>query len=207
MPAPALLNAQPMGFYAPPQIVCDAREHGVPVRPVCINPSEWDCTLEASGSQCLALRLGLRLVRGLSAQDASRLLASRGQRGRFDSIEILERRIAFPRDALKQLAASDAFQISAWRVRGLDTALPPLFAIQQNEPAVRLSALSEGGEIPADYRSTGLTLRHHLLALLRSDLPGRGITSCIQLGEVKDGRRLCIAGIVLVRQKPGSAKG
>ena len=229
--AAALLNAQPMGFYAPAQVVRDAREHGVAVRAACINASAWDCTLEDCtledctledrtpevGGGALALRLGLRMVRGLSAQDADRLVAARATHGRFASIEILQRRASLPRAALEQLAASDAFQdiglsrrAALWRVRGLDAAPMPLFAARhdvQREPAVELAALSEGGEVVADYRATGLTLRRHPLALLRPALSRRMILPCDSLDTARDGRSVAVAGIVLVRQKPGSAKG
>ncbi len=215
--AASLLNAQPMGFYAPAQIVRDAAAHGVPVRPVCINASAWDCTLEPGDGRTLALRLGLRLglrmVRGLSQADAARLVACRASGGDFASIETLQRRAMLPRAALEQLAGADAFQslglsrrAALWRVRGLDTAPLPLFALQ-HEPAVPLAALSEGGEVVADYRSTGVTLRRHPLALLRPALSRSGIAPCERLLAERDGRRLAVAGIVLVRQKPGSAKG
>ena len=227
--AAALLNAQPMGFYAPAQIVRDAREHGVPIRPVCINASQWDCTLEARDDEAgddeagddeagdgryLALRLGLRMVRGLSEADATRLVEARAAQGHFHSIEILQRRTSLLCDALEQLAASDAFQgiglsrrAALWRVRGLDFSPLPLFDLQRNEPAVSLDALSEGSEVVADYRSTGLTLRRHPLALLRPELLRRGIVPCDRMDTARDGKSITVAGIVLVRQKPGSAKG
>jgi error-prone DNA polymerase len=221
--AAALLNAQPMGFYAPAQVVRDAREHGVAVRPACINASAWDCTLEA-GERYLTLRLGLRMVRGLSRQDADRLVASRVSQGAFASIETLQRRTSLPRDALEQLAAADAFQCiglsrraALWRVRGLDAAPLPLFAAAghavRHEPAVSLDALGEAGEVVADYRTTGLTLRRHPLALLRPILSRRPSLShgtmlpCDSMDTARDGRCVAMAGIVLVRQKPGSAKG
>ena len=211
--AASLLNSQPMGFYAPAQIVRDAEAHGVPVRPVCINASAWDCTLQPGDGRYLALRLGLRMVRGLSEADANRLVACRASGGAFASIEALQRRAMLPRDALEQLASADAFQAiglsrraALWRVRGLDPAPLPLFA-PQDEPAVSLSPLSEGGEVVADYRSTGLTLRRHPLALLRPVLSRSGIAPCERLLVERDGRRIAVAGIVLVRQKPGSAKG
>ncbi len=225
--AAALLNAQPMGFYAPAQVVRDAREHGVAVRPLCINASEWDCTLEEGaaeegtaeegGGRWLALRLGLRMVRGLSAQDADRLVAARTAQGRFTSIDSLQRRTSLPRAALEALAAADAFgdiglsrRAALWRVRGLDAAPMPLFAARndiQREPAVGLAALSEGGEVVADYRTTGLTLRRHPLALLRPALSRRMISPCDGMDAARDGCGISVAGIVLVRQKPGSAKG
>lgn len=224
--AAALLNAQPMGFYAPAQVVRDAREHGVAVRAACVNASAWDCTLEESTPEdgapgvdggALALRLGLRMVRGLSAQDADRLIDARAAHGRFASIEMLQRRASLPRAALEQLATADAFhgiglsrRAALWQVRGLDAAPMPLFAARhdvQREPAVELAALSEGGEVVADYRATGLTLRRHPLALLRPALSRRMILPCDSLDTARDGRSVAVAGIVLVRQKPGSAKG
>ena len=213
----ALLNAQPMGFYAPAQIVRDAREHGVPIRPVCVRASEWDCTLEPAQGPYLAVRLGLRMVRGLSRTDADRLIAARTP-DPCQGIEALHRRTGLPAAALEGVARADGFHAlglprreALWIVRGLADAALPLFAERPeataNEPPVALAPLGEGGEVVADYRTTGLSLKRHPLSLLRPALQARGLSPCGLLATARDGRRIAVAGIVLVRQKPGSAKG
>ena len=213
----ALLNAQPMGFYAPAQIVRDAREHGVPVRPVCALVSEWDCTLEPADGPYLAVRLGLRTVRGLSHAEADQLVAGRAQ-GPCRGVEALHRRTGLPAAALERIAQADGFgalglsrRDALWIVRGLADPVLPLFAddpeLFANEPTVTLAPLGAGGEVVADYRAVGLSLRCHPLALLRPALHTRGLSPCGALATGRDGRRIAVAGIVLMRQKPGSAKG
>ncbi|HEX8364299.1 MAG TPA: error-prone DNA polymerase [Allosphingosinicella sp.] len=260
----ALLNAQPMGFYAPAQIVRDAREHGVEVRPACVNQSRWDCTLEdgsspsllgegdhakhgggarseAKGSSSrfalspstacggppprdklgedllpsslLPLRLGLRMVKGLANLHAAMILAARAERD-FDSVEDVWRRSGVPVAALEKLADADAFaslgldrRQALWRVRGLGDAPLPLFAAadaRDREPEVVLTAMSEGREVVEDYRSLQLSLRAHPLHFLRPQLDARSITTCAGLRDVRDGRKIEVAGIVLVRQRPGA---
>ncbi len=213
----ALLNAQPMGFYAPAQIVRDAREHGVEVRPVCINQSRWDCTLEEipprPGEEHLPLRLGFRMVKGLSNLHASRILAGRPERP-FDSTEDVWRRSGVPPAALERLADADAFaslgldrRQALWRVRGLGEAPLPLFAAadaRDREPEVSLRPMGEGREVVEDYRSLQLSLRAHPLSFLRPQLAARRILSCAALAGAKDGAKVEVAGIVLVRQRPGA---
>ena len=215
----ALLNAQPMGFYAPAQIVRDAREHGVEVRPVCIAHSRWDCTLEGHASSTVAeeaflpLRLGLRMVKGLSNRDAAQILTVR-QEGLFTSIEDVWSRSGIPAAALEKLADADAFRCfgvdrrqALWQVRGLGEACLPLFAAvdaRSREPAVALAPMSEGREVVEDYRSVQLSLRAHPLAFLRADLARRKMVTCADLRTIKDGSRVEVAGIILVRQRPGS---
>lgn len=214
----ALLNAQPMGFYAPAQIVRDACEHGVEVRAVCVNDSIWDTQVLGSGeNQRLPLRLGMRVVQGLSARDADAILAARAQRP-FTSIEDVWRRARVSPAALEKLAHADAFRCfrqdrrqSLWAIKALDQAPLPLFAaiegpIQAAEPAVSLVPLSAGREVVEDYRATQLSLRAHPLHFLRGTLAARRIRPCGDLKTLKDGARVEVAGIVLVRQKPGSAK-
>jgi len=283
----ALLNAQPMGFYAPAQIVRDAREHGVEVRPVCINASRWDCTLGDSesdalsprgrgirslgeplgelrrswvrGSACssqargaeapppliqsplsgsaaklrypspprgegaglLPIRLGLRMVRGLSNLDAARILAAREERP-FSSIDDVWRRSGVPAAALEKLADADAFRglrlgrrQALWEVRALGAAPLPLFAAadaregqwapEGHEPPVALRALKEGREVVEDYRAVQLSLRAHPLTFLRPQLKVEGRVTTADLITIKDGRKVKLAGIVLIRQRPGSA--
>jgi error-prone DNA polymerase len=221
----ALLNSQPMGFYAPAQLVRDAREHGVEVRPVCVNASRWDCTLEPTDGHRFAVRLGLRMVRGLANADAARLVAYRGEQ-RYASVEDIQRRIGLPAAALERLAEADAFhgleldrRQAVWAVRGLasDAASLPLFAAAAaadeehapgtQEPPVTLAPMPEGGEVVEDYRSLGLSLRRHPVAFLRPELRARGMAPCGNLATARDGRRISVAGMVLVRQRPGSASG
>ena len=219
----ALMNAQPMGFYAPAQIVRDARDHGVEVRPVCVNASRWDCTLEPTGGRWLAVRLGLRQVRGLANAHGSAIVAARGE-APFASVEDLWCRAGVPRAAIERLAEADAFHSlgedrrqGLWAVRGLGEAPLPLFAAADareagleradNEPPVVLRPMSDGREVVEDYRSLQLSLRAHPLTFLRPDLDRQGVTRCGDLAHARDGARVEVAGIILVRQKPGSAKG
>jgi error-prone DNA polymerase len=212
----ALLNAQPMGFYAPAQVVRDAREHGVEVRPACVNASAWDCTLEPGADDSyLAVRLGLRMVGGLAAVHAARLVEERGE-APYASVEDAWRRAGVPAAALERLAEADAFaglglgrRAALWAVRGLADAPMPLFAPapEAAEPAVALTPMTAGREVVEDYTSTGLSLRRHPVAFLRDELRGRGMATCADLARARAGRRLTVPGIGLVRQKPGSARG
>ncbi|GES46052.1 error-prone DNA polymerase 3 [Rhizobium dioscoreae] len=221
----ALLNSQPMGFYAPAQIVGDARKHGVEVRPVCVNSSRWDCTLEpVEGSDRHAVRLGMRMVHGLAQVDAARIIAARADQA-FSSVDDLWRRSGVPAAALVELAQADAFLSSLklqrrdalWAIKALRDEPLPLFAAaaererktiaEQREPEVRLRQMTEGHNVIQDYSHTGLTLRQHPLAFLRQDLTARNIVTCEEAMSARDGRWLMTAGLVLVRQKPGSAKG
>ncbi|KAA2233141.1 error-prone DNA polymerase [Salinarimonas soli] len=319
----ALLNAQPMGFYAPAQIVRDACAHGVEIRAIDVNQSRWDCTLEETGGRLLAVRLGLRMAKGLANADGARLVAVRGasppgdapasapqderarswpgrggavaphpplhlspargerdhrhpshhpldhgrdghaplppcggdapqgQRGvgeahasprdgtsqrspdghdhhrpgePFDSIEALKRRTGLPVAALERLADADAFgslglsrRDALWAIRGLSGAPLPLFEAadareaailpELDEPAVALTPMTPGREVVEDYRAQGLSLRAHPLAFLRGDLARQRMRPCQDLAATRDGRWITVAGLVLVRQKPGSAKG
>jgi error-prone DNA polymerase len=214
----AILNAQPMGFYQPAQLVRDAQAHGVEVRPVCVNSSRWDCTLEGSASPSaggeakLPLRLGLRLVRGLSNVHAAQILAARADTP-FASIEDVWRRSGVPAAALEKLADADAFlslgldrRQALWRVRGLGEAPLPLFAAADAagvEPEVALAPLAGGREVVEDYRTVQLSLREHPLAFLRGELERRRMVSCAGLARMKDGARVEVAGLVLIRQRPG----
>lgn len=210
----ALLNSQPMGFYAPAQIVRDARDHGVEVRPVCINASRWDCTLEKAGER-FAVRLGLRMVKGLANAHAAALLAARGETP-FSSPENVWRRACVPVEALLHLAEADAFSPSLglqrrqalWALRGQSDVPLPLFAqAETNELAMALPPLSAGGEVLADYAGVGLSLRAHPVSFLRGQLRQEGIASCADMLRTKDGAFLEVAGLILVRQRPGSAEG
>ncbi|HVC01509.1 MAG TPA: error-prone DNA polymerase [Steroidobacteraceae bacterium] len=210
----ALLNSQPMGFYAPAQLVRDVRAHGVEVRPVSAAQSDWDSTLERRADGRAALRLGLRLVRRLSQAGASRLLEARAARP-FEGIADLAERAALHRGDLEALAAADALASlgghrhrAAWEVGGVERALPLLPAgSAAGEGLALLRAPREGGEIVADYASVGLTLRRHPLALLRERLAARSVTPAAALWDLRAGARVRTAGLVITRQRPGSAGG
>ena len=219
----ALLNAQPMGFYAPAQIVRDARQHGVEVRPVSINHSHWDCTLEPARGRTKAVRLGLRQVRGLANLHGAAIVAARGP-APFASVEEVWRRAGVPRAAIERLAEADAFACIAqdrrqglWKVKGLGEAPLPLFAAaderdgtfsaEGQEATVNLRPMTQGREVVEDYRSLQLSLRAHPLSFLRSQLDAMNIVRCADLRSIRDGRNVEVAGVILVRQRPGSAKG
>jgi error-prone DNA polymerase len=220
----ALLNAQPMGFYAPAQIVRDARDHGIEVRPVCVNASRWDCTLEPADRDRFAVRLGLRMVRGLANADAATLIAARADQP-YTSIDDLWRRAGVPLASLVQLADADAFRLSLrlarrgalWAIKALRDEPLPLFAAasareaeavpEVQEPTVALRPMTAGGEVVEDYGHVGLTLRSHPVSFLREDLRRRRIVPCAEAMQARDGRWLQTAGLVLVRQMPSSAKG
>ncbi len=208
----ALLNSQPMGFYAPAQIVRDAREHGVEVRPVDVARSDWDCTLEPAG-ESLAVRLGLRMVKGLSEKTAEALRKARAATP-FASIEDLWSRLPLPADSLETLAMADAFagpfglsrRQALWAVKALrDRPLP--LAPSAAEPPASLTPMAAGREVFEDYDTVGLTLRRHPVAFLRGELDRAGTLPCAGLRDSADGRIVTVAGLVLVRQHPGSAKG
>ncbi|MEJ8403935.1 error-prone DNA polymerase, partial [Brevundimonas vesicularis] len=190
----ALLNAQPMGFYAPAQIVRDAQQHGVEVRPVCVNASRWDCTLEPAGEDSrLAVRLGLRMVRGLVNGDAARILAARTD-GAFRSVDDLWRRAGAQVPSLVRLAEADAFRPALrldrrdalWAIKGLRDEPLPLFSAADahdqtpeiSEPDPGLKPMTPGREVVEDYSHIGLTLRDHPLSFLRDDLQARHVMTC-----------------------------
>jgi error-prone DNA polymerase len=220
----ALLNAQPMGFYPPAQIVRDARDHCVEVRPICVNASRWDCTLEPTATpDRFAVRLGLRMVRGLATAHAAAVVGARADRP-FASVDDLWRRVGVPA-ALVKFAKADAFRPSLglarrealWTIKALRDEPLPLFAAasareaytlaEVEEPSVSLRPMTAGGEVVQDYRHAGLSLREHPVAFLRADLAARRIVSCAEASKSRDGCWLETAGIVLVRQMPGSANG
>ena len=221
----ALLNAQPMGFYAPAQIVRDAQQHGVEIRPVCVNASRWDCTLEPTGDEDrLAVRLGLRMTKGLREAEAAKIVVARADQP-YGSPEELVRRAGAPVSALERLAEADAFRPSlglgrreaSWALKALrDHALPLFAAADEREgglspemvgPPVVLRPMTEGREVVEDYGHVGLTLRAHPVSFLREELSRRPMVTCAEASALRDGRGCELAGLVLVRQKPGSAKG
>jgi len=229
--AAALLNSQPMGFYATSQLVRDAQEHGVEVRPADVNLSDWDCTLEAAPIGPLnarhasmlpdiwtrsALRLGLRQIDGFSKDWGLKIESVRG--GGFDSIRDLWLRTGLPPKALQRLAHADAFNSlglnrrdALWAVKALQRAGDkdnlPLFArvaMPQLEPDAHLPPMPPGEQVIEDYRHLHLSLKAHPVSFLRADLDARGIVRHDLLPNAPAGRRVTIAGLVLVRQRPGT---
>jgi error-prone DNA polymerase len=218
----ALLNAQPMGFYAPAQIVRDAREHGIEVRPVDVNRSRWDCTLESAEKEGqFAVRLGMRMVRGLANEQAGILLAGRASQP-FTDVEDIWRRGGAQVSSLVRLAEADAFSPSLglarrealWAIKALRDTPLPLFAAAEGQPApetndqaIALKAMTAGHEVIEDYGHIGLTLRRHPVSFLREELKADRILTCAEANTHPDRRRIKVAGLVLVRQRPGTAKG
>ncbi|MGX2029793.1 error-prone DNA polymerase [Methylocaldum gracile] len=209
----ALLNSQPMGFYAPAQLVQDARRHGVDVRPVDVRYSDYDCTLEGSPPEPSALRLGLRLMKGLSRQGAEGIVAARLEKPFADAADLIARAKLDRRDS-EALAAADALHGLAghrhrafWDMSAHERPTP-LFgqpAFDEGEPLLRPPR--EGENIVADYASTGLTLRRHPLTLLRSRLAARRLLSAEELRALGHGCFARTAGLVICRQRPMTASG
>jgi error-prone DNA polymerase len=209
----ALLNSQPMGFYAPSQLVQDASRHGVELRPIDVSASDEDSSLERREDGEPAVRLGLRLVSGLSSAGRERLVLAR-RAGAFGSVGELARRAALDRGDLAALARAGALaglaghrHRACWAVAGVEPALPLLEATEVREGLPLLRAPTEGREVVADYRSTGLSLGRHPMAFLRERLADDGIVSAAELNAAPHGARTCCAGLVINRQRPGSAKG
>jgi error-prone DNA polymerase len=216
----ALLNAQPMGFYAPAQIVRDAQEHGVEVRPVDVNASDWDNSLELRPDDTLALRLGCRQIDGFHTDWGLRLAEARmvgaGPAG-YSDVEGLARRAALPARAMRLLADADAFRslgldrrAALWAVRRLPDDLPlPLFQAAAarelgQDAAVSLPDMPLAEHIVADYQMLRLSLKGHPMGLLRRLFTAEGVQSCAEVAAQRDGARATGAGIVLVRQRPGN---
>jgi len=234
--AAALLNAQPMGFYAPAQIVRDAADHGVEIRSIDINHSDWDNTLEPGPdaakrlhrrhdemrddirSTC-ALRLGFRQGQGLKEAEMRQLVANRG--AGYDSVRDVWLRSGLPASTIERLADVDAFRSlgldrrdTLWAVRGLNRVGGqedlPLFAQKQDpakEPDFDLPPMLLGEHIVEDYRTIGLSLKTHPAALVREEMAARGAIKAERLKDVRNGERVRVAGLVLVRQRPGTASG
>jgi len=210
----ALLNSQPMGFYAPAQIVRDAREHGVPVRPICVEHSYWDNVLEPAGNGALAVRLGFRQIKGFREDDGQWLSAARGNG--YRSIDAVWRKAGLDRTALSKLAQVDAFAIhghnrrdALWAVKGLggEKTLPLFEKLGEGLPesAPNLPVMDLREEVFEDYIGTRLTLREHPVTLLQEEI-GRTLPSK-NLRDTVDGRRVEVCGLVITRQRPGTASG
>ena len=240
--AAAMLNAQPLGFYAPAQLVRDAHEHGVEVREVDVNLSDWDCTLEPLPSplgrgvggegihprhaemaphirSTHAVRLGLRQIVGVKEKDMRRLVDRRGEA--YDSVRDLWLRSELSSTVLERLADADAFRSlgldrrqALWAVRGLDRVGDqddlPLFMSRpgrETEPDARLPPMPLGAHVVEDYRRLSLSLKAHPASFMRARLSARGILRSEALSSIKNGERVTVAGLVLVRQRPGTAGG
>ncbi|WP_460448477.1 error-prone DNA polymerase [Alsobacter sp. SYSU BS001988] len=214
----ALLNSQPMGFYAPAQIVRDAVEHGVEARPPDVNASFWDNTLEQRPDGALALRLGFRQIDGFREEWAQRLVARRG--GFYPTAESLQRRGGLPKAALVRLAEADALRSlgldrrdGAWAVRRLpdDVALPLFEAAGAEElapePMTTLPPMPAPEHVVADYQTIRMSLKGHPLGFLRGLFAREGVSDCRTVAGMRNGWRVKVAGVVLVRQRPGSAQG
>ncbi len=208
-----LLNSQPMGFYAPAQLVRDARQHGVEVRGVDVNHSLWDCTLE-HGREGPALRLGLRLVRGLSEERVSGVLSA-AQAGGITSIAQLARRPDVSRSTLLRLAAADAFgslglgrRQALWQILALDDADLPLFVDMMPDSVPRtLPEMPLAEVVVQDYDTIGLSLNAHPIGLLRGELAQAGVQTSADLKHARHGQHVTVAGLVTHRQRPATAKG
>ncbi|WP_428938041.1 error-prone DNA polymerase [Fontivita pretiosa] len=232
----ALLNSQPMGFYQPAQIVRDAREHGVQVRPIDVNFSQWDCTLEERhqgteprshegsgkatwGMNGPALRLGFRQIKGLKEAHARLLVEARTRVGQFKSIEHLQRTTGLPVWTIRKLAEADAFgslglsrRQSLWDALELkDVSAPLIDHAPSSDPpdcsSARLPTMPLPQEVKIDYQTTGLSLKRHPVSFAREALDGQRILTARQATSLPNGRWVKVAGLVLVRQRPGTASG
>ena len=234
----AILNSQPMGFYGPGQLVRDAREHGIEVRTVDVNLSQWDATLEESPfdpariapkhremkdviRSSHAVRLGLRQVKGLAEADMLRLIEQRGSG--YTSVRDLWLRTNLSPSVIERLAEADAFRsmgldrrAALWAARALDRkqaaeGLPlfdrPEVRLPDREPKTKLPVMPLSEHVIRDYRAQSFSLKAHPLAFLRAELAREDIVPNGELDKVRNGRRITVAGVVLIRQRPGSAKG
>jgi error-prone DNA polymerase len=217
----SLLNAQPMGFYQPSQLVRDAQAHGVSVLAPDVAFSGWDTSLEAgsTGHACRPVRLGLRLVGGLKKAEAEALVASREAGLPMRPME-LARSGALSRRGLELLAQADAFRSQGldrrqalWAVKGLagewdaEAEAPLLLRQQVKEAQVELPFMSDPQHVAEDYRTTSLSLKGHPVSFFRKSLAAENILPCSALSTARDRQRLSVAGLVTVRQRPGTAKG
>ena len=210
----ALLNSQPMGFYAPAQIVQDMQRHDVAVLPVCVQNSFWDCTLEPDGTGALAVRLGFRQIKGMPEEEARWLCAARGNG--YDDIDAIWRRAGLSQRALSKLAYADSFACfgvnrreALWRVKALPRggALPLFEQVGEGLPDITalLPEITDAQQVYEDYVSTRLTLREHPLTLLSPQLGERVLSKAQR--DYTDGAPITICGLVVTRQRPGTASG
>jgi error-prone DNA polymerase len=208
----ALLNSQPMGFYSASQLTQDARRHGIEVRPVDVNESNWDSSLERTQGGKPALRLGLRQVKGLSAAAGEAVVSKRGSP--YQSIQQLLERTTLNRHELSALAAAGALKSLAghrhkvrWAVAGVEEPTPLFASLDRYEAVPMLRRPTEGQDIVADYLSLGLTLGRHPVALIREKLDAWRYVTAAEIGGLSSGRSVRIAGLVITKQRPGTASG
>lgn len=210
----ALINSWPMGFYSPDQVLQDARRHGIEVRPVDVCHSDWDCSLEPSAKAQPAIRLGLRMIRGLREADARRIESAR-QTQAFSDVDDLSRRAGLDARARERLADAGALHGLAghrhharWAVAGVEPQLP-LFAelAATTEAPVNLPLPTTGEDLLTDYATLGTTLGPHPLTLLRDQLKARRCRSSRELADAEPGRPVSVAGLVIGRQRPQTASG
>ena len=217
----ALINSQPMGFYPPAQLVRDAREHDVDVQPIDVNCSAWDCTLEKRPDVAVpSLRLGMRLVAGLGEAEANKVAAAVRRKGAFRSVIALWRSSGVKVGTLRSLAQADAFrsmgldrQAALWEIRQLrDYAMPMFEAVEEQaeqEMVSGLPAIAPYQMVVHDYVATGLSLKAHPISFVRKGLEKMGVARCGELADEqawKNGMKIGVSGLVLVRQKPGTSK-
>ena len=211
----AILNSQPMGFYAPAQLVADAQRHGVDVRPVDINASTWDCSLEPDGKGALAVRLGYRMIKGFKEDDAAWLVAARGNG--YQDLTSIRRRAGLKKAALEKLAMADVFSSlgvnrrdALWHAKAVDDAahMPLLDDPLLDDPLSKTSlpALSHGENVFEDFISTRLSLKDHPVRLVRKDM-GRNLTLNKNLREIPHNATVTVIGAVITRQRPATASG
>jgi len=209
----ALINSQPMGFYSASQLTQDVRRHGVEVRAVDVNQSDWDCTLEITGSAQPALRLGLRQVKGLP-ETAGRTIVEARSAGPYRSIQPLLERSALNRRELSALAAAGALKSleghrhrARWAVAGVEKPTELFPSMERYEAVPMLRRPTEGQNIVADYKHLGLTLERHPMELIRKRLDRFNYVSAGELAGLRTGGRIKVAGLVITKQRPGTASG
>lgn len=227
----AIINSQPMGFYSPAQLIRDARAHGVRVLPADVNWSGWDCRLESTKDEVrstnedssfvlcpssLALRLGLRVLTGIPEAAAKKIEAAR-ETGPFSSLDDFVRRTGLSQAVVAKLAEADAFQSLAmdrraalWQALGQERKarhMPLLAGVADEEPAAALPPMPLVEQVFADYRTAGLSLKAHPIGFFRQQLDKLRVTPAGALEKMHDGRHLRVAGLVILRQRPGTAKG
>lgn len=208
----ALINSWPMGFYSPDQVLQDARRHGIEVRPVDVAVSDWDCTLEEAGRELPAIRLGLRMIRGLPEEVGRRIEVKRAEKPFKDvsdlclraSLDTKARELLADANALRNLA-SNRHQ-ARWEIAAVQQPLP-LFSFSIDEQPVTIPAPTVVEDMHADYARTGTTLGPHPMSLLRADLQAMRAKSSRDLGRVEDGKHVTVIGIVTGRQRPSTASG
>ena len=210
----ALLNSQPMGFYSASQLVQDLRRHDIEVRNVDVNESNWDSTLESGRDGEPVLRLGLRQLKGLSEAGGRRLESSRREAGAFASVQQLVERTGINRHDIDALAAGGALQSIAghrhkarWTVAGVEEPTALFASMEHFEAIPMLRRPTEGQDIVADYQTLGLTLERHPMALLRSSFESRNYVTAGRLPSLRNGEILRVAGLVITKQRPGTASG